>query len=137
MLTCPKCRTSLPRCSLCLLSMGCINPSMQLQHEMSQRRHLAGGTKPEGVDEASDRNAMPFADWWTWCQGCQHGGHATHLSEVRGARPLRVCLCCELSLCVCVFAVVLNPQHLPRGTVHVPLHRSGCHRAVACLPLCV
>lgn len=37
MLACPSCRKSLPRCALCLLPMGCINPVIQLQHEIRQR----------------------------------------------------------------------------------------------------
>lgn len=27
------------------------------------------------------RNSLPFADWWTWCHTCRHGGHASHLAE--------------------------------------------------------
>lgn len=40
MLSCPSCRKPLPRCSLCLLPLGCLNPVMQLQHEM-RARHAA------------------------------------------------------------------------------------------------
>jgi len=37
MLACPSCKKTLPRCSLCLLPLGCINPYLQLEHEMRQR----------------------------------------------------------------------------------------------------
>ena len=93
MLTCPSCRRPLPRCSLCLLNMGCINPYLQLQYEMQHRHGKAGAAAVDDADSelASDRNAMPFADWWTWCQSCRHGGHATHLAEVRGGDVLACC----------------------------------------------
>lgn len=41
MLSCPNCRKHLPRCELCLLPLGLINPVMQLQHEMAQRNAYA------------------------------------------------------------------------------------------------
>jgi hypothetical protein len=44
MLSCPACRKPLPRCALCLLPLGCINPVMQLQHEMRQRHAAARGS---------------------------------------------------------------------------------------------
>lgn len=55
---CPHCGNPLPRCSICLLSLGCLNPSVELKKE---------------------RDNLPFAEWFTWCMRCKHGGHAHHL----------------------------------------------------------
>jgi hypothetical protein len=131
MLNCPSCRKPLPKCSLCLLSMGCINPYLQLQYETQHRKGLvavkAGGGADAGAgvaeepdsEVATDRNAMPFADWWTWCQSCRHGGHATHLAEVRCARR---CFCCRVRVvspsvdrrcCRASCAVVRDAQRVP------------------------
>lgn len=39
LISCPSCRKHLPRCELCLLPMGVINPVLQLQYEMVQRNN--------------------------------------------------------------------------------------------------
>ena len=41
MLSCPACKKGLPRCALCLLPLGCLNPFMQLQHDMQARQEAA------------------------------------------------------------------------------------------------
>lgn len=41
MACCPSCRKPLPRCSLCLLPVGCLNPALQLKHEMRARQAQA------------------------------------------------------------------------------------------------
>ncbi|KAI8834305.1 WD40-repeat-containing domain protein [Chytridium lagenaria] len=58
---CPQCRKPLPRCSLCLGSMGTLPDS---------------SNSSEITAEAS-----PFDRWFTWCQQCRHGGHASHLTQ--------------------------------------------------------
>ena len=55
---CPHCLNALPRCSICLLSLGCLNPYMEAK---------------------KDRANLPIAEWFTWCMRCKHGGHAHHL----------------------------------------------------------
>ena len=55
---CPSCMNPLPRCSICLLSLGCLNPYMEVKKE---------------------RPNLPIAEWFTWCVRCKHGGHAHHL----------------------------------------------------------
>jgi len=55
---CPHCLNALPRCSICLLSLGCLNPYMEAKKE---------------------RANLPIAEWFTWCMRCKHGGHAHHL----------------------------------------------------------
>lgn len=49
---CPNCRKPLPRCAICLMHLG---------------------TSIED-DKGSD-----FDIWFTWCQTCRHGGHASHI----------------------------------------------------------
>ena len=67
---CPRCRKPLPRCSICLLSLGCLNPYMELKK---------AGAKNRGVNDLSSLASLPFAEWFTWCMRCKHGGHAHHL----------------------------------------------------------
>lgn len=61
---CPNCRKPLPRCSICLLSLGTLNP----YHELAKRG-----------SETNNHANLPFAEWFTWCVRCRHGGHAHHL----------------------------------------------------------
>ena len=158
MLACPNCRQPLPRCALCLLPMGCINPYLQFYHMMQQKKRLQqqrrratssrnsaakankaggvgagagagasssaagsgdGGADPDvrgvraprqpfvcsrgvmrvcgqGYSTPSFRNALPFADWWTWCHTCRHGGHASHLAEWFSKQDM-----CPVSDCQC------------------------------------
>lgn len=56
---CPHCLNALPRCSICLLSLGCLNPYMEAKKERSKN--------------------LPIAEWFTWCMRCKHGGHSGHL----------------------------------------------------------
>jgi WD repeat-containing protein mio len=56
--SCPGCRKPLPRCSICMLSLGTLNPYVELTNNHAN---------------------LPFAEWFTWCVRCRHGGHAHHL----------------------------------------------------------
>ncbi len=69
---CPnsQCRKPLPRCAICLLPMGCLNPYLEL------RKH--GLTN---VDDLSELSSLPFAEWFTWCMKCKHGGHSHHVKD--------------------------------------------------------
>jgi hypothetical protein len=67
---CPQCRKPLPRCAICLLSLGCLNPYM----ELTRPRGSAGAP-----DDLSSLATLPFAEWFTWCMRCKHGGHAHHM----------------------------------------------------------
>ena len=65
---CPNisCKKELPRCAVCMLQMGCLNPSPKFY----QASREAG------------RGAIPSlnpAVWFTWCMRCKHGGHAHHM----------------------------------------------------------
>jgi hypothetical protein len=64
---CPRCRKPLPRCAICLLSMGALNPYSKKSGSMAREGDLASLAN------------LPFAEWFTWCMRCKHGGHAHHL----------------------------------------------------------
>ena len=74
---CPQCRKPLPRCAICLLPMGCLNPYMELKRERNRVSRV--GQNQVGMDDLSDLSNIPFAEWFTWCMRCKHGGHAHHL----------------------------------------------------------
>ena len=69
---CPRCRKPLPRCSICMLSLGVPNPYYELTKD--RPRNSAPGT-----DDLSSLANLPFAEWFSWCLRCKHGGHAHHL----------------------------------------------------------
>ncbi|CAG8486695.1 1716_t:CDS:10 [Ambispora gerdemannii] len=66
---CPDCRKPLPRCAICLLSLGM--PIDSLRESFSNV-----STSSSAFDGASN-----FDLWFTWCQTCRHGGHAKHISQ--------------------------------------------------------
>ena len=72
---CPQCRKPLPRCSICLLSLGTLNPYMELTKQDRGRLARTGSLN----DGLSSLASLPFAEWFTWCMRCKHGGHAHHL----------------------------------------------------------
>mmetsp|Transcript_10162 Transcript_10162/g.22004 ORF Transcript_10162/g.22004 Transcript_10162/m.22004 type:complete len:227 (-) Transcript_10162:448-1128(-) len=83
---CPQCKKPLPRCSICLLSLGCLNPYMELQRERNQYPRSGmnmlgsgGGGNIQGMEDLSGLASLPFATWFSWCMRCKHGGHAHHL----------------------------------------------------------
>ncbi len=65
---CPACRKPLPRCSVCLIHMGGIT-------SVVESGYLVKKPSP------SKRRSKPFNLFFTWCQTCRHGGHASHLID--------------------------------------------------------
>lgn len=64
---CPHCRSPLPRCAVCLLTLGTPVPV-----DLSQ--------KPAENDIRA-RNQARFRDWFSFCMSCNHGAHAVHAEE--------------------------------------------------------
>ena len=66
---CPNinCKKELPRCAICNLQMGCLNPSQNLRNYSEK-----GNTNAE-------LPSLNPAVWFTWCMRCKHGGHAHHM----------------------------------------------------------
>jgi hypothetical protein len=100
MLLCPSCGKSLPRCELCLLPLGCINPVMQLQHELSIRNApYHSGSGKRGITEQEGgrlRDSSRLEDFWSFCNSCKHGGHSSHLAEwfaTKTVCPVAECMC--------------------------------------------
>ncbi|XP_025096511.1 GATOR complex protein MIOS-like isoform X2 [Pomacea canaliculata] len=63
---CPSCRKALPRCAICLCTLGTAS-AFGVSGEHSP---LQGGQE----------KLTPFVDWFSWCQTCRHGGHAGHIT---------------------------------------------------------
>lgn len=73
---CQHCRKPLPRCAICMLPLGALNPYM----ELTKRRGAGGtGSSIAPSDDLSSLASLPFAEWFTWCMRCKHGGHAHHM----------------------------------------------------------
>ena len=62
---CPQCRKPLPRCSVCLLPMGSLNPYMELTRARQGPR--GSGKNISSPDDLSSLSSMNFASWYTWC----------------------------------------------------------------------
>ena len=107
----PVCRKPLPRCSICLLPLGCLNPYMELRREGNRFSRGSHGQQ-RGEDLSSLAN-MPFAEWFAWCASCHHGGHAHHyVSWFEGHNVCPVSNCD----CRCKFDVI-NKLKRPAFTV--------------------
>ena len=141
---CPSCRKPLPRCYVCLLSLGVLNPYLELKRVREKARgggegaaisggggggladckvvpkeaaaslssttspsgpktpltstvepssvvgvvsSVSGGAgsssrpPPPGVGGLSYVSTLPFQEFWTWCNKCNHGGHAQHIMD--------------------------------------------------------
>ena len=76
---CPQCRKPLPRCSICLLSLGCLNPYMELTKDRARPGPRGIASPMQSTDDLGSLANLPFAEWFTWCMRCQHGGHAHHI----------------------------------------------------------
>jgi len=76
---CPniQCRKPLPRCAICLLPLGCLNPYTEAKK--AGERNRSRGSNGQNLDDLSQLANLPFAEWFTWCMRCKHGGHAHHL----------------------------------------------------------
>ena len=69
----PRRRKLLPRFSVCLLPMGCLNPYLELRREQTRCRVDDGSwlaaetTLSSSAPDLSGLVNMPFAEWFTWC----------------------------------------------------------------------
>ncbi|CAG8452504.1 4949_t:CDS:10 [Funneliformis caledonium] len=82
---CPGCRKPLPRCSICLLSLGTPTDSKREAITANQQSGFSND-KPFGFDL-----------WFTWCQSCHHGGHAIHMLQWFQKHKI-----CPVSECTCL-----------------------------------
>ncbi|THV05759.1 hypothetical protein K435DRAFT_849750 [Dendrothele bispora CBS 962.96] len=64
---CPSCKRSLPRCSVCLMTLGIVPDAMR---EIELSDASSGSRIKDTMDEAI-----------IICQTCRHGGHASHILE--------------------------------------------------------
>ena len=77
---CPNCMASLPRCSICMLQLGTLfdtNISNQSLHSLLQKPSMDSKLAPN----LNLGSPSAFENWFSWCQSCHHGGHASHLYE--------------------------------------------------------
>lgn len=101
--SCPNCKKQLPRCYVCQLYMGLVNPHLELNKILAQRRNQleryrdpsnnisieqqqagssASITNANAHSNANEySNVMELGQWIFFCQRCKHGGHANCLKE--------------------------------------------------------
>lgn len=93
--SCPNCRKPQPRCAICLVNMG--TPSCY-----GGTRTPQSNTAPSsGSASNSPLKLSEFTSWFTWCQTCRHGGHASHMSQwfrEHSECPVTACSCRCLSI---------------------------------------
>ncbi|KAJ2852607.1 hypothetical protein IWW36_000236 [Coemansia brasiliensis] len=76
---CPRCNNDLPRCVVCRMKLGTLVPQS---------------------NEAGAAISGDFAQWFSWCQTCGHGGHVSHMQgwfATHAECPVPACSCeCDL-----------------------------------------
>ncbi|XP_063700886.1 LOW QUALITY PROTEIN: GATOR2 complex protein MIOS [Culicoides brevitarsis] len=80
--SCPHCRKTLTRCSLCMLHLGTCSTDF---------------TDKNSKKATAIFQAKPFSNWFSWCQTCRHGGHMKHLLTwfaQNSVCPVTDCNCC-------------------------------------------
>jgi hypothetical protein len=82
---CPNCKKPLPRCYVCLLYMGLLNPQLECARETQRRIRMASERAEEDRDRDRDRDkdyyALSSSKWFIWCQRCRHGGHSVCIEQ--------------------------------------------------------
>jgi len=101
---CPNCKKPLPRCYVCQLYMGLVNPHTEVNRMLAQKRMssdkfmgikrgIAGGEGGKGGALAvegevggadvqkAEHNVLDFGRWLFFCQRCKHGGHASCIQD--------------------------------------------------------
>eukprot|EP01135_Chromosphaera_perkinsii_P001387 Nk52_evm4s166 gene=Nk52_evmTU4s166 len=92
--SCPNCRKPLPRCAVCLFNLGSSTNGPGAKAAYLQKN--ASGEKGAGEKDNMGLKTSHFDDWFTWCQVCRHGGHASHLLEWFEKHDT-----CPVSQCTC------------------------------------
>ena len=116
---CPNCKKPLPRCYVCQLYIGMVNPHAEVSRILAQKRQVldqakaavrsqstnattAPSVKTSLVTQYADaHNVLEFGRWLYFCQRCKHGGHASCIDHwfegeaqsVAGGVPLRREVC--------------------------------------------
>ena len=75
---CPNCKKPLPRCYVCQLYMGLVNPHLEFNRIMNQKRDMVDNSKEkiDSFESKQEHNVLEFGSWFFFCQRCKHGGHA-------------------------------------------------------------
>lgn len=75
---CPSCKKPLPRCYVCQLYMGLVNPHLEFNRIMNQKRDMVDNSKEkiDTFESKQEHNVLEFGSWFFFCQRCKHGGHA-------------------------------------------------------------
>ena len=106
---CPSCKRGLPKCCVCLLTLGSNNPYTILEtkqknsYAAKDKAKNAGKELPGGQGKSSSSAVSTFGhskpglspdEWMTWCVHCGHGGHAQCMAlwEFDGC-PVNGCEC--------------------------------------------
>ncbi|XP_060067051.1 GATOR complex protein MIOS-A-like [Ylistrum balloti] len=97
---CPGCRKPLPRCAVCLTNLG--TPSGSTLCQQTEHKDL-------------ENKLTPLDDWFTWCQTCRHGGHASHITSWFKDHPQ-----CPVTGCDCKCATLDHIGRLKSTSSLVP-----------------
>jgi len=73
---CPGCTKPLPKCYVCLLNLGALNPYLEKKRMREVVVQKKGEEGESGLEELA---SLPFQEWWSFCVSCHHGGHASHI----------------------------------------------------------
>jgi hypothetical protein len=124
---CPQCRKPLPRCAICMLSLGALNPYAELTKARSMISNSSANigssnignllNKPQTPDDLSSLANLPFAEWFTWCMRCKHGGHAHHMVGWFSTHEVCPVAGCD---CTCQFDGIHRLKRKSNSTTKTP-----------------
>ncbi|KAJ4483259.1 hypothetical protein J3R30DRAFT_3284977 [Lentinula aciculospora] len=77
--TCPNCGRALPRCSICLMTLGIV-PDAYREIELSHSQYR-GKSQSRLCFDMIKYSADTMDDAILLCLGCRHGGHASHILQ--------------------------------------------------------
>ncbi|RDD42771.1 WD repeat-containing protein mio-B [Trichoplax sp. H2] len=79
---CRNCGKALPKCAICLRNM-CLDID-RLPNDTKSANILMFFGSHTDIDVDGGKVMYPkkrFNSWFSWCQSCRHGGHATHMES--------------------------------------------------------
>ena len=104
--TCSNCKKALPRCYVCLMHLGMVNPQVEANRYMMHKRAASSSISISGggasTDEQPEHSSLPLAHWFLFCQRCKHGGHAECIESWFETRPVKQMALCGVNGCQCV-----------------------------------
>ena len=79
---CPNCKNPLPRCYICHMRVGLLNPQMEYARMYQKSKEaLSASSNSLSSSSSADHSILPIGKWLYFCQKCKHGGHSSCIDQ--------------------------------------------------------